>query len=208
MVGLIGKKIGMTQVFDENGVLVPVSVIQAGPCPVVQVKTEKHDGYNAVQLAFDEAPAGRLTLPREGHLRKSNLPPYRHLQEFRVDDPSPYAPGQMIDVGVFKEVKSVNVMGRTKGKGFQGVVKRHKYSGGDDTHGSMCHRVPGSVGMAAYPARVLKGKKLPGRMGYERFTVRNLKVVEVDAENGVLLVRGAVPGARNTILRVTAHPVK
>jgi large subunit ribosomal protein L3 len=208
MVGLIGRKIGMTQVFDENGTLVPVSVIQAGPCPVVQVKTTEHDGYNAVQLAFVEAPKGRLTLPREGHLRKSGLPPHRHLQEFRVDDPSPYSTGQTIDVGVFKDVKLVNVTGRTKGRGFQGVVKKHKYSGGDDTHGSMCHRVPGSIGMAAYPARVLKGKKLPGRMGFERFTVRNLKVIEIDAENNVLLVRGAVPGARNTILRVTAHQGK
>lgn len=204
MVGLIGKKIGMTQVFDENGELIPVSVIQAGPCPVVQVKTVERDGYNAVQLAFDEIRPTRVSLPRLGHFRKSNLPPYRSLQEFRVDDAAAFEPGQLIDVGIFSGVARVNITGATKGKGYQGVVKRHKFHGGKDTHGSMSHRVPGSIGMAAYPSRVLKGTKLPGRMGHARFTAKNLKVVEIDTENGILLVRGAVPGARNTILRVTA----
>ncbi len=204
MVGLIGKKIGMTQVFDENGELIPVSVIKAGPCPVVQVKTVERDGYNAVQLAFDEVRPTRVSLPKLGHFRKSNLPPYRNLQEFRVDDAAAFEPGQLIDVGIFSGVTRVDVTGATKGKGYQGVVKRHKFHGGKDTHGSMSHRVPGSIGMAAYPSRVLKGTKLPGRMGHARFTAKNLKVVNVDAENGILLVRGAVPGARNTILRVTA----
>ncbi len=203
MVGLIGKKIGMTQVFDENGELIPVSVIQAGPCPVVQVKTIERDGYNAVQLAFDEVRPTRVSLPKLGHFRKSNLPPYRNLQEFRVDDAAAFEPGQLIDVGIFSGVARVDVTGATRGKGYQGVVKRHKFHGGKDTHGSMSHRVPGSIGMAAYPSRVLKGTKLPGRMGHARFTAKNLKVVDVDAENGILLVRGAVPGARNTILRVT-----
>jgi large subunit ribosomal protein L3 len=204
MVGLIGKKIGMTQVFDENGMLVPVSVIQAGPCPVVQVKTTERDGYNAVQLAFEQVRPTRVPLPMLGHFRKANLPPYRNLQEFKVDDAAAFQPGQLIDVGIFSGVACVNVTGATKGKGFQGVVKRHKFHGGKDTHGSMSHRVPGSIGMAAYPARVLKGTKLPGRMGHARFTAKNLKIVDIDTENGILLVRGAVPGARNTILRVTA----
>jgi large subunit ribosomal protein L3 len=204
MVGLIGKKIGMTQVFDENGELVPVSVIQAGPCPVVQVKTVERDGYNAVQLAFDQVRPTRVSLPKLGHFRKSNLPPYRNLQEFRVDDAAAFEPGQLIDVGIFSGVARVNVTGATRGKGYQGVVKRHKFHGGKDTHGSMSHRVPGSIGMAAYPSRVLKGTKLPGRMGHARFTAKNLKVVDIDTENDILLVRGAVPGARNTILRVTA----
>ena len=204
MVGLIGKKIGMTQVFDENGVLIPVSVIQAGPCPVVQVKTRKRDGYSAIQIAFEEVRTTRVSLPRLGHFRKAGLPPYRSVQEFLINDTSGFEPGQLIDVGVFKDVKLVNVTGMTKGKGYQGVVKRHKFHGGKKTHGSMSHRVPGSIGMAAYPSRVLKGTKLPGRMGHKRFTMKNLRVVEIDAENGILLVRGSVPGARNTILRVTA----
>lgn len=206
MVGLIGKKIGMTQVFDEQGVLIPVSVIQAGPCPVVQVKTTKRDGYNALQLAFEQVRPTRASLPKLGHFRKAGLPPYRSLQEFRLDDTAGFKPGQLIDVGIFKDVARVNVTGMTKGKGFQGVIKRHGFHGGRATHGSMSHRVPGSIGMAAYPSRVLKGQKLPGRMGHNRFTMKNLKVVGIDVENGVLLVRGSVPGARNTILRVTASP--
>lgn len=208
MVGLIGKKIGMTQVFDENGVLIPVSVIQAGPCPVVQVKTVERDGYNALQLAFDPVRPTRVTMPALGHFRKAGLAPYRNLQEFRVQGTAEYETGQLLDVGVFKDVKRVNVTGMTKGKGYQGVVKRHGFHGGKDTHGSMSHRVPGSIGMAAYPARVLKGQKLPGRMGHKRFMMKNLKVVDIDVENGVLLVRGSVPGARNTVLRVTASPAE
>jgi large subunit ribosomal protein L3 len=208
MVGLIGKKLGMTQVFDENGTSIPVSVIEVGPCPVVQVKTEEQDGYNAVQLAFEEIKPARANLPMLGHYRHANLPPYRYLQEFKVDNPGQYEPGQLVDVGIFKDVKMVHVSGRTKGKGFQGVVKRHGFHGGKKTHGSMSHRVPGSIGMAAYPARVLKGQKLPGRMGHNRKHVINLEVVDVDVTHNLLLVRGAVPGARNTILRITASPSK
>ncbi len=206
MVGLIGKKIGMTQVFEENGTVVPVSVIQAGPCPVVQVKTKEKDGYSAVQIAFEEIRPTRSNLPGLGHFRKAGLPPCRHLQEFRVDNPEGFEPGQIVDISIFKDVPMVNVVGRTKGKGYQGVVKRHGFHGGKKTHGSMSHRIPGSIGMAAYPARVLKGTKLPGRMGHKRMNVSNLKVVQIDVENNILLVRGAVPGARNTILRVTVSP--
>jgi len=204
MLGLIGKKIGMTQVFDEEGTAIPVSVIHAGPCPVVQVKTVKKDGYNAVQIAFEEMRSTKADLPTIGHFKKSGLPPYRHIQEFRVDNPEQYETGQLIDVGIFAEAQLLDVTGTSKGRGFQGVVKRHKFSGGKDTHGSKSHRIPGSIGMAAYPARVLKGQKLPGRMGFDRTHVRNLKVVEIDAENNLLLVRGAVPGSRNTLLRLTA----
>ncbi len=204
MLGLIGRKIGMSQVFDEKGTAIPVSVIEAGPCPVVQVKTEKNDGYNAVQLAFEEVRPTRANLPQLGHFRKADLPPYRYLQEFKVDDPDEFSPGQLIDVGIFTESKKVDVSGKTKGKGYQGVVKRHGFHGGRKTHGSQSHRVPGSIGMAAYPSRVLKGQKLPGRMGFAEMHVRNLEVVEVDIENNLLLVKGAVPGARNTVLRLTA----
>ncbi len=208
MLGLIGKKIGMTQVFDEEGTAIPVSVIHAGPCPVVQVKTEEKDGYNAVQIAFEEMRSTKADLPTIGHFKRSGLPPYRYVQEFRVENPGEYEAGQMIDVGIFKDAELVDVSGMSKGRGYQGVVKRHGFGGGRDTHGSKSHRVPGSIGMAAYPARVLKGQKLPGRMGFVRKHVKNLKVVEVDTENNLLFVRGAVPGSRNTLLRLTTAGVK
>lgn len=206
MLGLIGKKIGMTQVFDEDGTAIPVSVIHAGPCPVVQVKTVEKDGYNAVQIAFEEIRPTRAALPMIGHFKSAGLPPYRYLQEFRVDNPGEYAPGQLIDVSIFEKAEWIDVSGKSKGRGYQGVVKRHNFHGGKKTHGSKSHRVPGSIGMAAYPSRVLKGTRLPGRMGHEEVHARNLKVVEVDTENNLLLVRGAVPGSRNTMLRLTVAP--
>ncbi|MBN2184614.1 MAG: 50S ribosomal protein L3 [Candidatus Krumholzibacteriota bacterium] len=203
MIGLIGRKIGMSQIFDEEGALVPVSVIAAGPCPVVQVKTEKKDGYNAVQIGFDMVRPTRAKLPALGHFRKANLPPYRFLQEFRVDNPEEFSPGQLIDVSIFKDIAALDVSGKSKGKGFQGVMKRHGFGGGRKTHGSHSHRIPGSIGMAAYPGKVLKGQKMPGRTGHNVVHVSNLKIVEVDTDNNLLLVKGAVPGARNTVLRLT-----
>jgi len=209
MIGLIGRKIGMSQVFDEKGSVIPVSVIEAGPCPVVQVKAEGTDGYNAVQIAFDEVGQSRSNLPQMGHFRKAGLPPYRHVQEFKVDDPSAFEPGQLIDVSIFKDAETIDVTGKTKGKGFQGVVKRYGFGGGKASHGvNKVHRGGGSIGMAAWPSRVLKGTKMPGRMGNVRHHVKNLKVVEVDTENNLLLVRGAVPGSRNTILRLTTTSAK
>jgi large subunit ribosomal protein L3 len=204
MRGLIGKKLGMSQIFEKDGTMVPVSVIQAGPCPVVQVKTSKRDGYGAVQLAFGFVRLTKTNLPTLGHFKKAKLPAYRHLQEFRVDNPDEYETGQMIDVSIFKDVKRVDVTGTTKGRGFAGLLKRHKFHGGDATHGSKSHHVAGSIGSSAYPSRVLKGKKMAGHMGNKRFTVRKLKVVDIDLENNLIMVRGAVPGAVNTILRVTA----
>ncbi len=204
MRGILGRKVGMTQIFDKEGAMVSVSVIQAGPCPVVQVKTEKKDGYNAVQLAFGDARVTRSNLPTLGHFKKAGLPLYKHLQEFRVDNPDEFKPGQMIDVGIFKEVAKVTVIGTTKGRGFTGVLKRHKFKGGPKTHGSKSHDVVGSVGSSAYPSRVFKGKRLPGHMGNVRQSTRNLKVVEVDVKNNLILVRGAVPGAVNSIVRVMA----
>ncbi len=206
MLGLIGKKIGMTQIFDEDGTCIPVSVIHAGPCPIVQVKTVEKDGYNAVQLAFEEIRPTRANLPSIGHFKAAGLPPYRYIQEFKVENPEEYEKGKLIDVGIFEEAKKVDVAGKSKGRGFQGVIKRHGFHGGRKTHGGHAHRIPGSIGMAAYPGRVMKGQKLPGRMGHVRFQTRNLKVVEVDMENNLLLVRGAVPGARNTVLRLTVAP--
>lgn len=205
MIGLIGRKIGMSQVFDENGTVIPVSVIEAGPCPVVQVKTEEIDGYNAVQLAFGEQRPTRANLPKLGHFRKAGLPPYRFVQEFRVDDPGAFERGQIVDVGIFRDVGAVDVTGRSKGKGFQGVIKRHRFGGLRASHGvNKVHRSGGSIGMAACPSRVLKGTGMAGRMGDAINHVKNLVVVEVDTENNILLVRGAVPGSRNAILRLTA----
>ena len=204
MQGLIGKKIGMTNIFDKDGSSVPVSVIELGPCPVVQVKTMKKEKYGAVQLAFGGIRATKTNLATVGHFKKANLPAYKHLQEFRVDNTDEFTPGQMIDVSIFNGVERVDVTGKSKGRGFAGLVKRHKFHGGDQTHGSKSHAVAGSIGSSAYPSRVMKGKRMAGRMGYQRFTARNLKVVEIDVEHNLIMVRGAVPGAVNTILRVTA----
>jgi large subunit ribosomal protein L3 len=204
MRGLIGKKIGMTNIFDKDGSEVPVSVIELGPCPVVQVKTPKKEKYGAVQLGFGGVRATKANLATIGHFRKAALPAYRHLQEFRVENVDEFKPGQMIDVSIFNGVERVNVTGKTKGRGFTGLTKRHKFHGGDATHGSKSHAVAGSIGSSAYPSRVMKGKRMAGRTGYRRFTVRNLKVVEIDLEHNLIMVRGAVPGAVNTILRVTA----
>ncbi len=205
MLGLIGKKIGMSQIFDENGLVVPVSVIKVGPCPVVLKKTEKSHGYNAVQLAFETIRPTKANLPKLGHFRKANLPPYRHLQEFRVDDPNEFEIGSFLDIGIFEGVEKVDITGKSKGKGFQGVMKRHGFHGGRKSHGGRGPRSPGSIGMAAYPGKVIKGKKLPGRMGHTTEHVKNLRIVDVDTENNLLLIKGAVPGARNTILRITVQ---
>jgi len=204
MRGLIGRKIGMTNVFEKDGSAVPVSVIELGPCPVVQVKTPKKEKYGAVQLGFGGVRATKTNLATVGHFKRAGLPAYKHLQEFRVENADEFKPGQVIDVSIFNGVERVDVTGKTKGRGFAGLVKRHKFHGGDATHGSKSHAVAGSIGSSAYPSRVMKGKRMAGRMGYQRFTARNLKVVEIDLEHNLMLVRGAVPGAVNTILRVTA----
>ena len=204
MRGLIGRKIGMTNVFEKDGSAVPVSVIELGPCPVVQVKTPKKEKYGAVQLGFGGVRATKTNLATVGHFKRAGLPAYKHLQEFRVENADEFKPGQVIDVSIFNGVERVDVTGKTKGRGFAGLVKRHKFHGGDATHGSKSHAVAGSIGSSAYPSRVMKGKRMAGRMGYTRFTSKNLKVVEIDLEHNLIMVRGAVPGAVNTILRVTA----
>jgi large subunit ribosomal protein L3 len=202
---LIGKKIGMTEVFSESGEVTPVTVLEVGPCPVVQVKTEKTDGYAAVQLGFGEVPEGRVkklvNLPKLGHLKRWESPPLRHLKEVRNLE-GEFKPGDKITVEVFKIGELVDVVGKSKGRGFQGVVKRHRFAGGKETHGVKTHDSPGSIGMSAYPARVIKGKKLPGHMGDSRKTVKNLEVVAIDQDRNLLMVRGAVPGARNGIVMV------
>ncbi len=206
--GIIGRKVGMTQVYLENGQAVPVTVLQAGPCVVVQRKTRKPhtnskglskaDGYEAVQLGLvEERKAKRINKPTAGHFKKTggDLPPCRVLREFRVDDKDETKVGDKVSVDMFAPGDTINVIGVSKGKGFQGVVKRHHFRGGAATHGSMFHRAPGSIGASAFPSRVLKGMKGAGHMGSDRVTVKNLKVVRVDAEKNILVVRGAVPGA-------------
>ncbi|MCK4412615.1 MAG: 50S ribosomal protein L3 [Candidatus Eisenbacteria sp.] len=203
MPGLIGRKIGMTQIFAENGTAIPVTVVAAGPCPVVQVKTIERDGYAAVQLAYDVVPARKLTRPQLGHLQKREVEPHRVLREFRTEETGgEIAAGAVLDVTIFAPGDRIDVVGRTKGRGFQGVVRRHGFHGGPETHGCKTHDQPGSIGASASPARVVKGKKLPGQMGAGRKTIRNLRVVNVDKERNLLVIRGAVPGCRNSLVLV------
>lgn len=199
---LIGKKLGMTQLFEETGDLTPVSVIQAGPCPIVQVKTAETDGYAAIQIGYDEVKAQRLAKPLAGHFKNAKVKPLRVLTEVRVEDPTQFKVGDAVDVNAFEPNDIVHVVGQSKGKGFAGTIKRHRHHRGPETHGSHSHREPGSIGMCATPSRVFKGKKMPGRLGGKRTTVRNLRVVGVDAENNLLFVRGAIPGANNGIVYV------
>ncbi len=201
MNGILGKKLGMTQLFSDEGRVIPVTVVEAGPCLVVQRKTNKTDGYEAVQLGLVEArPPRKVTQPRAGHFAKAGVAPTRRLMEFAVTADSEAKAGDEVKVTIFEADEYVDVTGTSKGKGFQGVVKRYGFGGGRATHGSMFHRAPGSIGMSATPSRVLKGKRLPGQMGAKRITVKNLKVVKVDEENNLIYLRGAVPGANNSYL--------
>ena len=203
--GLIGKKIGMTQIFDANGRVVPVTVIKAGPCVVVQKKTVARDGYEKVQLGFvDQSKKVRVNKPMEGHFKRANVPPTAKLKEFSYAGDSEelkvgdtILPGAVFTVGSF-----VNVIGRSKGRGFQGVIKRHGASGGKATHGSMFHRAPGSIGASASPSRVVAGMKNPGHMGNVNVNVEDLEIIDIDDENNLLMVKGSVPGSRNSYVTI------
>lgn len=199
---IYGKKIGMTQMFNENDQVMAITVIQAEPNTVCQVKTADTDGYEAVQLGFGTIKEKRLTNPMRGHYEKLGVAPCRHLREVRVEDASEYKPGDTQTVAAFNEVKKVDVTGTSKGKGFAGVIKRHGFSGGPGGHGAHFHRAPGSIGQCATPSRVLKGVRLPGHMGCDRVTVKNLEVVRIDEDLNLILVKGAVPGGKNGIVRV------
>ena len=203
MKGMIGKKVGMTQVFDPQGTVVPVTVIQAGPCYVTQVRNAKRDGYVSVQLGYGETKPTRLTKGQLGHLQKADLPALRHLREFRLADDAALEveEGQEIKVDVFEPGDIVDVIGTSKGRGFAGTIKRHGFARGPKTHGQSDRmRSPGSIGMCATPGRTLKGKRMAGRMGNDRVTVQNLSLVVVDADNDLLAVKGSVPGARGSIV--------
>jgi len=198
MQGMLGRKIGMTQIYTDDGEAIPVTVIATGPCVVVQRKTESTDGYEAVQLGLVEARGPRrVSKARRGHFAKAELAPTRRLSEFSVAPDEEWKQGDQVKVSIFEGEEYVDVTGTSKGKGFQGVVKRHGFGGGRATHGSMFHRAPGSIGQSSYPSRVFPGMRATGRMGGKRVTVKNLKVVKVDSEQDLLYVRGAVPGANN-----------
>jgi len=197
MIGLIGKKVGMTQIFSDQGEVIPVTVIEAGPCTVTELRTAELNGYAAVQLGFGAMQEKRVTRPALGQFKKRNLPPVRHLREFRVADTAGLEVGQSLTVSIFEKGRHVDVLGVTKGRGFAGVVKRHKFVAGHASHGPTAGKQPGSIGSSAYPSRVVKGKRLPGRMGGVNLTIKNLEVVGVDPEQNVLLVRGAGPGPPN-----------
>ena len=200
--GIIGKKIGMTQIFDENGVVIPVTVVEAGPCVVAQVKTMETDGYEAVQLGFGEVKDKHINKPEKGHFTKNNLTAKKYLREFRLETIENIKIGDEIKADIFQDGEKVDVQGTSKGKGFQGVIKRHEQSRGPMGHGSMYHRRPGSMGPTSTPGRVFKGKKLPGHMGRVTVTVQNLDIVKVDMDKNVLLIKGSVPGAKGAILKI------
>lgn len=206
--GLIGKKIGMTQIFYEEGGVVPVTVVQAGPCTVVQVKTLEREKYAALQLGFEERDQKKFKKPLQGHFEKARVPSFRHLQEFRVSDPNPFKVGQVITVEEFKVGDFVDVVGVSKGKGFMGVVKRWGFRGGAGTHGSMFHRAPGSIGASSYPSRVWPGQRMGGHAGSQQATVQNLEVVDVRPRQNLLLLKGAVPGGRRGLLLIRAAKKK
>ena len=199
---IIGKKVGMTQIFDETGKVIPVTAIEVGPCTVAQVKTVESDGYNAIQLGFGDVKESKVNKPEKGHFAKANLKAKKHLREFRVDEVESYKVGDEIKADTFEKGDKIDVQGTSKGKGFQGVIKRHGQSRGPMGHGSMYHRRPGSMGPTSTPGRVFKGKKLPGHMGSQTVTIQNLDVVAVDLDKNVILVKGSVPGVKGAILKI------
>ncbi len=199
---ILGKKIGMTQVFNEEGIVTPVTVVEAGPMVVTQIKTVETDGYNAIQVGFADKKENRVNKPTKGHFEKAGVTPKRFLKEFRVDNPADYTVGQEIKADVLEEGMIIDVQGTSKGKGTAGTIKRYNQSRGPETHGSKYHRGPGSLGAASYPARVLKGTHMAGHMGNETVTVQNLQVVRIDVERNLLLIKGAVPGPKNGLLTI------
>lgn len=206
--GIIGRKLGMTQVYSQEGDVLPVTVIEAGPCAVIQKKTLVNDGYNALQLGFSQKKKNKINKPLEGHLKKHKASPYGYLKEFKVEKVDDYQEGEKITVDVFNAGDFVDVTGISKGKGFAGVVKRWGFRGGPGAHGSMFHRAPGSIGASAYPSRVFKGKKMPGRLGGDRVTVQNIQVIEVKPNENLILLKGAVPGSRNGVVIIRSSVKK
>ncbi|WNC61559.1 50S ribosomal protein L3 [Thermosynechococcus sp. QS41] len=206
-VGILGTKLGMTQIFDEAGRSVPITVVQAGPCPITQIKTPQTDGYTAIQVAYGEVREKNLSRPERGHLNKSQTPPMRHLREFRLEDASAYQLGQAITVDIFSPGQLVDVHGTSIGRGFAGYQKRHNFKRGPMAHGSKNHRLPGSTGAGTTPGRVFPGKRMAGRMGNTAVTIRKLQVVRVDPERNLILIKGALPGKPGALVSITPAKV-
>jgi large subunit ribosomal protein L3 len=201
-VSLLGNKIGMTQIFDESGNIIPVTILKVGPCVVTQVKTKSKDGYDSIQIGYGNVSSKSLTQPELGHLQKSNIQPLKYLKEFRVNEENEYSLGQILSVNSFSPGELVNIQGKSIGKGFSGLQKRHNFSRGPMTHGSKNHREPGSIGMGTTPGRVLPGKKMSGQLGNKVTTIKKLKVIQVNPEENILVIKGSVPGKPGNLLSI------
>jgi len=201
-IGLLGNKIGMTQIFDEYGNIIPVTILKVGPCVVTQVKTKSKDGYNSVQIGYGNISNKLLNQPKLGHFQKSNIQPLKYLKEFKVSDQEKFEIGQILTINSFLLGKFVNIKGKTIGKGFSGLQKRHNFSRGPMTHGSKNHRAPGSIGMGTTPGRVLPGKKMAGQLGNKTTTIKRLKVIQINSEENILLIKGSVPGKPGNLLSI------
>ena len=201
-IGLLGNKIGMTQIFDESGNIIPVTILKVGPCIITQVKTIEKNGYNAIQIGYGNVPSKALTQPELGHLQKSNIQPLKYLKEFRINDDNEFQIGQVLNVDAFSEGQLVNVRGKSIGKGFSGLQKRYNFARGPMTHGSKNHREPGSIGMGTTPGRVLPGKKMAGQLGNKIATIQKLKVIQINPEENILVIKGSVPGKPGNLLSI------
>lgn len=201
-IGLLGNKIGMTQIFDESGNIVPVTILKVGPCIVTQIKTKVKDGYDAIQVGYSYSSNKSLTQPQLGHLQKSNIQPLKYLKEFRIDPNGEFEIGQVINVDLLSPGQLVNIKGKTIGKGFSGLQKRHNFTRGPMTHGSKNHRAPGSIGMGTTPGRVLPGKKMSGQLGNKVTTIKNLKVIQLNSEENILVLKGSIPGKPGNLVSI------
>jgi large subunit ribosomal protein L3 len=201
--GLLGNKIGMTQIFDESGNIIPVTILKIGPCVVTQIKTVLTDGYNAIQIGYGAVASKYLTQPELGHLQKSNIQPLKYLKEFRINNPEEFTVGQILNVESFDAGQLINITGKSSGKGFSGLQKRHNFTRGPMTHGSKNHRAPGSIGMGTSPGRVLPGKKMAGQLGNKITNIRKLKIIQVNNDENILVVKGSVPGKPGNLLSIT-----
>ena len=201
-IGLLGNKIGMTQIFDESGSIIPVTILKVGPCVVTQVKTELKDGYNSIQIGYGNVSSKLLTQPRLGHFQKSNIQPLKYLKEFKVNEQEEFEIGQVLNVDSFSPGQLVNIKGKSIGKGFSGLQKRHNFTRGPMTHGSKNHRAPGSIGMGTTPGRVLPGKRMAGQLGNKMTTIKKLKVIQINAEENILVIKGSVPGKPGNLLSI------
>jgi large subunit ribosomal protein L3 len=201
-IGLLGNKIGMTQIFDESGNIIPVTILKIGPCVVTQIKTKSKDGYNSIQIGYGNVSNKLLNQPKLGHLQKSNSQPLKNLKEFKVSEEDKFEIGQVLNVESFSPGQFVNIKGKTIGKGFSGLQKRHNFSRGPMTHGSKNHRAPGSIGMGTTPGRVLPGKKMAGQLGNKTTTIKKLKVIQINLEENILVIKGSVPGKPGNLLKI------